>query len=189
MNSVAAAIGFAVILVVIFVLFGPVLWAAARRRAKEIEEEMDADCFTVRPSNLSFVFGIMFMAVSVGCVSSIYTKGVTDRVEIIYSIVFAVLLSLPGLYFLMFRLHCKVTVKGKRITYMSFWGKEESCAFDDITIVERGLVAMPKGGNVDTIKAYRDMKLIFRVNAYWPGFDLLASRLESEGVSIFGFDD
>jgi len=187
MRYLEAAIFFAAMLVLAF-LVGRVLWAIAQRSAKKFEAEMGADGFRVRPPNINFILVIIFAAISALTVSSIFTKGVTDSEEIFITIILAIFFLLIALGFFLFRLNCKVTVKGNQITHTTSLGKDISYAFNRITTAKRGMVST-RGGSTETIEAYHGKKLLFRVTDYWPGFKLLASRLESEGVPIIGIKD
>jgi len=184
MNYVIAAILLA-LAVILAVLFRNILWAIVRWRSERMEAEMGEDDIRIRAPNINIVFGIIFTAISVGCVSSIFTKGVTDKEEIFYTIVVTTFMLLPGLWFLMFRLNWKITVKGGQITHTSSFGRTKSYTFDYITMVERGWFNT-RGGSVESIRAYHDGKKLFEVTAACSGFNLLASRLEREGVYIVG---
>jgi hypothetical protein len=187
MRFVEAAIFFAAMLILAF-LVGRVLWAIAQRSAKKFEAEMSADDFRVRPPNINFILSIIFAAISALVVSSVFTKGVTDNEEILLTLLVATFMLLPALGFFMFRLNCRITVKGNRITHTTSWGKDISYAFDHITTVKKGLVST-RGGSAETVEAYHGKKLLFRVTEYWPGYKILAARLESEGVFTIGIKD
>jgi hypothetical protein len=96
-------------------------------------------------------------------------------------------LLLFGLFVVVSWYRWKIIVKGDKITSSSLFVKKKTYAFDYITMVKRG-PALTLGGNLDTVIAYHDKKKLFRITEICAGFNVLVSRLESEGVQIIGGD-
>jgi len=169
-------------------VIGIVFWFA-QRKAKKLEAEMDEGDFIVRQPKFTLVIGVLFTLFFV-FVLILCTVG-EDYISFEDSLLMLACLSpfiLFGLFIVALWCKCKVIVKGNQITFARFFGKEQTYAFDYITTVKRGAVAT-RGGSLDTIIAYHGKKKLFGVSEICPGFNILASRLESEGVFIIGIKD
>jgi len=176
MDSVLAAI-------IASVVCGVVI-ALSRRKAKKIEAGMDADDFIVRRPRAGFIFSAIFTTL---CIIMLSGADFTKKNEVIAFFIFLPIFSL-GPILMVFCYRWKITVKGNQISYTPLFGKERSFLLGYITTVRRGMV-YTRGGSMEAITAYHGKKKLFGVTDTCPGFNLLASRLESEGVPVIGMKD
>jgi len=179
MNSALTAIITTIVICIVF-------WFA-ERSAKKIETGMKPDDFVVRQPKFTLVIGVLFTLFFVFALILCAVDANTLEDSLLMLACLSPLI-LIGLFIVAIWCKCKVIVKGNQITSARFFGKEQTYAFDYITTVKRGLVAT-RGGDLDTVIAYNGKKKLFRVTAICPGFNVLASRLESEGVFIIGMKD
>jgi len=173
MNSSFAAIITSVVIGVIFAL--------SQRKAKKLEAEMDAGDFIVRRPLVLLIIGLILTIIFVFILAVLNYKD--PDIWLVLLIFLPFLLLGPMCVVCYYRWN--IIVKGNQISYTPLFGKERTFSFDHITTVKRG--ALPtRGESVDTIKAYHGKKKLFTVTDVCPGFNVLASRLESEGVPIIG---
>jgi hypothetical protein len=161
-------------------------WIAARTN-KKLEAEMDEGDFIIRQPKFALWLGIIltlfFVLVQILC-----TVDANTLEDSLLMLACLSPLMLFGLFIVASWCKWKIIVRGNQITSASLFGKEKTYAFAYITTVKRGLVAT-KGGDLDTVIAYHGKKKLFRVTEICTGFNVLASRLESEGVFIIGIKD
>jgi len=95
---------------------------------------------------------------------------------------------LLGPFFIVLWCRWKIIVKGDRITYCTYFGRERTCQFSYITTVKRGFVPI-KNGYKDVLRAYHGKEKLFALTPICPGFNILAARLMGEGVRFIGIYD
>ncbi|GBU21988.1 hypothetical protein R80B4_01890 [Fibrobacteres bacterium R8-0-B4] len=166
-------------------VFASVTWLM-RKTFKRAEAKMDPNDFAVRRHNGLVVFLIVIIAILLSgivfvAIPAMY-KGDPDG---IFVICFFTPMVLVCLFVIAVWRGRKIIVKGDRIRTTSFFGGERSFTFGDIT--EARLWFDHNGACV--IHAYRGDKKLFTAESVCPGFNVLASRLKSEGVRVVGLND
>jgi len=178
MNSALTAI-------ITSLVIGILFWFA-QRKAKKLEAEMDEGDFIIRQPKFALV---LYIIVSIPLFIVLIVLATIDYDPDTWEgLLVAWPFLLLGPFFTVLWLRYKIVVKGNQITSRTYFGKERTYAFDYITTVKRGPVAT-RGGSLDTIIAYHGKKKLFGVSEICPGFNILASRLESEGVPVIGIKD
>ena len=166
-----------VIASVIAAIITSLVFALAQRGARTAELAMDEDDFVVRMPKASLTVYIV--------------------ITIFFLFIFAILLASDGwglaLYTLPFVLfgpflivlwcRWKIVVRGNQIVSTSYFGKTKSFTFDYITLVKCGVRRLSYG-EAEYMTAYHEKKRLFDLTAICPGFRVLRSRLEREGVHI-----
>jgi len=149
------------------------------------EKQINPNDFTVLQPKYALVFyiiiTIMFSGIFGVCIWTVIenNKG--------FDGLLAVLLLLPlallGPFLIVIWSRWKIIIKGKQITYTSYFKKTKSFAFNDITRVKHG-VGYTRIGTVHSITAFNEKKKLFSLGDICPGYRALVTRLESEGVNI-----
>jgi len=157
----------------------------ARGRAKKIERKMDPNDLIIRRPRINLIFYIivttLFLLIFIiFCVPAAFNKNNSEGIYAVYALL-PILFLCSFVIFMWFR--WRIIIKGNQITSGSYFGKEKSYTFDHITKVNRFFLNI-NGEDLDSMIAYHDKKVLFTITAECPGFHILASRLESEGVPI-----
>jgi hypothetical protein len=162
-----------------------IIFIIAQGRAKKTEKKMDANDLIIRRPKINLILYIivttLFLLIFfIFCVPAAFNK---DNSEGIYAVYVFLPILFPCFFVIFMWFRWRIIIKGNQITSRSYFGKEKSYTFDHITKVNR-LFLNVNGEDLDCMCAYHDKKVLFSITAECPGFHILASRLESEGVPI-----
>jgi hypothetical protein len=168
---------------IIAIIFSSVIFLISKKKARQIEKEMDPNDFIIRQPKTSlklYIFvGIFFLIIfALGFLPFDY-KDIHKWLGVLSFLPFLAL----GPFFIILWHRWKITVKGNQITACSYFGKEKSFTFDYITTIKSG-VNFTKMGKIDYIIAYHEKKKLFSLSAICPGYEVLFSRLKDGGHSF-----
>jgi uncharacterized membrane protein YhaH (DUF805 family) len=172
---------------IIIVILSSVIFSIAKKKAGQIEKEMDPNDFIIRQPKTSlklYIFVTVFFFLIYGFTLLGETDGGGSIAEKWWIYLLALLPFMALGPFLIVLWHrWKIAVKGNQITACSYFGKEKSFTFDYITTVKSG-VNFTKMGKIDYIIAYHEKKKLFSLSAICPGYQVLVSRLKDGGHSF-----
>jgi len=130
---------------------------------KKIERNMNENDFIIRQPKLDLVVYILFI--------------------VLFAALFFLPLLLSCLIPIILLHRWKVTVKENQITFTPYFSKTKTFPFDHITKAKERIISM-KGKDIIYMDVYHNTKKLFSVPHVCPGFNILVSRLKSEGVYI-----
>ncbi|GBU22209.1 hypothetical protein R80B4_02115 [Fibrobacteres bacterium R8-0-B4] len=161
----------------------------ARKKAKKLESEMDADDFTVRQYKASLAVAIIATVVIGLVFFGVFLPEFIESPD--KEKFFGLLLFLPALLFgpagIVVWYRWKIIVTGDQITFPgSFW-RGETHPIGYITAVKMGHIKTNSGAVL--MIAFHGEKRLFSLTDVCPGFNVLAARLKSEGVPVVGLKD
>jgi len=148
-------------------------------------ETIDPNNFTIRQPISSLVIYIVIS------VFLLFILGVNIWMWIDYDFrlnnLIATLMFLPigllGPFLIVIWFRWKLTVKGDKMTFTSYFGRKKSFTFGDITRAKQG-VNKTKMGTIMTMTAYHEKEKLFYVMDNCPGYKVLIQRLKDAGVKI-----
>jgi len=175
---------------VVLSVAGCVAFSLVMIGARKAEIRMDANDFIVRRPKMSVVFYIAVTAFCLGLLAVFgFSAEFKDDGEPIFEIYYIFVPSLLlGVLCIVMWFRWKIVIKGDLIRFTSYFGKEKSFTFGYITAVRRGVFDV-NGEDMNCITAYHGKKALFSLASDCRGFNVLASRLESEGVPVIGMKD
>jgi hypothetical protein len=169
---------------ILIVILSSVIFSIAKKKAGQIEKEMDPNDFIVRQPKISrnlyiFVTVFFFLIYGFTLLGAADGGGSIAEKWWVYLLALSPFMAL-GPFLLIIWHRWKIAVKGNQITACSYFGKEKTFTFDDITKVNYG-VNLTKMGRIEYIIAYHEKKKLFSLSAICPGYQVLVSRLK-DGV-------
>jgi len=149
------------------------------------EKQIDPNDFTIRQPNSSLVIyiiiTIMFTGIFIVIIWTVIenNKGLDGFFAALIFSPFALL----GPFFIVIWSRWRIIIKDKQITYTSYFKKAKSFSFDDITRVKHR-VSYTRIGKIASIQAFHEKKKLFSLGDICPGYSVLITRLEGEGINI-----
>jgi hypothetical protein len=171
---------------IIAIILSSIFFLIAKKKARKIEKEMDANDFIIRQPKASrklYIFVTVFFFLIFG----FSLLGLADGGDLkerwwVFLVSMSPFMAL-GPFLLVLWHRYKIEVKGNQITACSYFGKEKTFTFDYVTKVNIG-VNSTKMGRIEYIIAYHEKEKLFSVSAICPGYQVLVSRLNNRNESV-----
>jgi len=171
------------LVVIIVSILSSIIFFIAKKKAKKIEKEMNANDFIIRQPKASLILYIVVASLALLAFLGTFLTVVEHKDIFIVLIFLPVYFFVFGPFFIIIWIRWKMIIKDKQITYTSYFGKKKTFTFDYITKVKYG-TQHGRMGKIDYIKAYHEKKKLFYLSNFFPGFNILFQRLKDEGVAI-----